>query len=252
MRPGSARKGTGGRRARTRSARRHPAPRRVCRSDGEHHRRAHHGRAVPGWRSNYQYGGRPANREQDHHSAGRDGHKAGRADAGGAGAQRLCPAHARCGGTDQGGEPPHQRSGKMDGGKIIMDISVFGLGTVAAITVLCYLAGTGVKTTPLDNKYIPVICGGTGLVLGLVALYAGMPEFPAADPITAAAVGAVSGLAATGINQAVKQLGKTEEYMTKAPGSDFWPGAFFSYQFSVVLKHMYRTSFSFYILEYFF
>ena len=69
-----------------------------------------------------------------------------------------------------------------------MDISVFGLGTVAAITVLCYLAG----------------------VLGLVALYAGMPEFPAADPITAAAVGAVSGLAATGINQAVKQLGKTE------------------------------------------
>ena len=83
-----------------------------------------------------------------------------------------------------------------------MDISVFGLGTVAAITVLCYLAGTGVKTTPLDNKYIPVICGGAGLVLGLVALYA--------DPITAAAVGAVSGLAATGINQAVKQLGKTE------------------------------------------
>ena len=91
-----------------------------------------------------------------------------------------------------------------------VDISVFGLGTVAAITVLCYLAGTGVKTTPLDNKYIPVICGGTGLVLGLVALYAGMPEFPATDPITAAAVGVVSGLAATGINQAVKQLGKTE------------------------------------------
>ena len=99
-----------------------------------------------------------------------------------------------------------------------MDISVFGLGTVAAITVLCYLAGTGVKTTPLDNKYIPIICGGTGLVLGLVALYAGMPEFPATDPITAAAVGVVSGLAATGINQAVKQLVKTESYATKAPG----------------------------------
>lgn len=56
-----------------------------------------------------------------------------------------------------------------------MDISVFGLGTVAAITVLCYLAGTGVKTTPLDNKYIPVICGGAGLVLGLVALYVVVP-----------------------------------------------------------------------------
>lgn len=34
-----------------------------------------------------------------------------------------------------------------------MDISVFGLGTVAAITVLCYLAGTGVKTTPLDKVH---------------------------------------------------------------------------------------------------
>ena len=63
-----------------------------------------------------------------------------------------------------------------------MDISVFGLGTVAAITVLCYLAGTGVKTTPLDNKYIPVICGGAGLVLGLAALYAGMPEFRRRTP----------------------------------------------------------------------
>lgn len=88
-----------------------------------------------------------------------------------------------------------------------MDISIFGIGSVAAITVLCYLVGSGAKTTPLDNKYIPVICGCTGLVLGLVAMYAGMPEFPATDPITAAAVGAVSGLAATGINQAVKQLG---------------------------------------------
>lgn len=78
------------------------------------------------------------------------------------------------------------------------------------LAALCYLAGTGVKTIPLANKYIPVICGGTGLVLGLVALYAGMPEFPATDPITAAAVGAVSGRAATGINQAVKQLGEPE------------------------------------------
>ena len=91
-----------------------------------------------------------------------------------------------------------------------MDISVFGLGAVAAITVLCYLAGTGVKTTPLDNKYIPVICGGTGLVLGLVALYTGMPEFPAQDYFTAVAVGIMSGLTATGVNQIGKQLAKNE------------------------------------------
>ncbi|WP_366776160.1 phage holin family protein [uncultured Gemmiger sp.] len=33
-----------------------------------------------------------------------------------------------------------------------------------------------------------------------------VPDFPATDPLTAVAVGIVSGLAATGINQAVKQL----------------------------------------------
>ena len=43
---------------------------------------------------------------------------------------------------------------------------------------------------------------------GLVALYVGMPDFPATDPITAAAVGVASGLAATGLDQAVKQLKK--------------------------------------------
>lgn len=87
-----------------------------------------------------------------------------------------------------------------------MDLSILGISAVAAITVLCYLVGAGVKITPLDNKFIPVICGAVGLVLGLVALYAGMPQFPASDPITAAAVGTVSGLAATGADQIVKQL----------------------------------------------
>ena len=33
-----------------------------------------------------------------------------------------------------------------------------------------------------------------------------MPDFPATDYITAAAIGIVSGLAATGANQAMKQL----------------------------------------------
>ena len=87
-----------------------------------------------------------------------------------------------------------------------MDLSILGVSAVAAITVLCYLVGAGVKITPLDNRFIPVICGAVGLVLGLVALYAGMPQFPASDPITAAAVGTVSGLAATGADQIVKQM----------------------------------------------
>lgn len=82
----------------------------------------------------------------------------------------------------------------------------FGIATVAAITALVYIFGVGVKATRLDNKWIPVICGALGILLGLAAYLWGMPDFPAADPITAAAVGGVSGLAATGIDQAIKQL----------------------------------------------
>lgn len=80
----------------------------------------------------------------------------------------------------------------------------FGIAGVAAITALAYLIGQGVKASGIANKWIPVICGIVGLVLGIVALYI-MPDFPADDPITAAAIGAVSGFAATGIHQAAKQ-----------------------------------------------
>ena len=82
-----------------------------------------------------------------------------------------------------------------------------GMASVAAITVICYLAGLVVKTTPWNNnKFIPIVCGLSGGLLGLAGLYLGMPDFPAADPVTAAAVGIASGLAATGVDQAQKQL----------------------------------------------
>ena len=82
----------------------------------------------------------------------------------------------------------------------------FGIASVAAITVICYLAGRVVKATGIDNKWIPVICGVLGAILGPVALFTGVPDFPATDSLTAVAVGIVSGLAATGINQVGKQL----------------------------------------------
>ena len=81
----------------------------------------------------------------------------------------------------------------------------FGIAGVAAITVICYLAAQAAKATPINNKWIPVICGVLGGALGAAAMLI-MPDFPAEDPITAAAVGIVSGLAATGANQVYKQL----------------------------------------------
>ena len=87
-----------------------------------------------------------------------------------------------------------------------MDISSLGITGVAAITVICLLIGQGVKASSLDSKFIHIICGVCGAVLGVVGMFL-MPDFPATDYITAAAVGIVSGLAATGANQVIKQLG---------------------------------------------
>ena len=58
-----------------------------------------------------------------------------------------------------------------------MDITQ--IGTSLAIIVICYLIG----------MYV-------------------MPEFPASDIMTAIAVGIVSGLASTGVNQVYKQVKK--------------------------------------------
>ena len=82
----------------------------------------------------------------------------------------------------------------------------FGIANVVAVTVIVYIIGLAVKATKLDNKWIPVICGLAGIVLGIVALLIGVPDFPAADYLTAAAVGGASGLAATGADQIFKQL----------------------------------------------
>ena len=83
----------------------------------------------------------------------------------------------------------------------------FGIAGVAAITVIAYLIGSAVKATSLDNRWIPSICGTVGGILGILAMRI-MPDFPATDYITAIAVGIVSGLAATGVNQIGKQLSK--------------------------------------------
>jgi hypothetical protein len=61
------------------------------------------------------------------------------------------------------------------------------------------------KASAIPNKWIPTVCGLVGGILGAAALTV-VPDFPAGDYITAFAVGIVSGLAATGLNQSVKQL----------------------------------------------
>lgn len=88
-----------------------------------------------------------------------------------------------------------------------MDFSSIGVASVAVITVICYLVGMIVKACGFDTKWIPIVVGACGGCLGVAGMYL-MNDFPAQDYITAVAVGIVSGLAATGVDQIGKQLGK--------------------------------------------
>lgn len=78
--------------------------------------------------------------------------------------------------------------------------------TVFGIVVISYLIGLFCKAIDkLDNKFIPVIVGVAGGILGAISLYI-MPDYPASDIINAIAIGIVSGLASTGANQIYQQL----------------------------------------------
>lgn len=82
--------------------------------------------------------------------------------------------------------------------------------TIPAIIVISYLVGMTAKASPVPDKFIPVIVGAAGGLLGIAGLYC-IPDFPAGDIINALAVGIASGLASTGANQIVKQLQRGEE-----------------------------------------
>ena len=78
-----------------------------------------------------------------------------------------------------------------------------GVASVIGITVICYLIGMVAKASSVDNKWIPVIVGVAGAILGVAGMYV-ITDFPAADVINALAVGIVSGLASTGADQIKK------------------------------------------------
>ena len=90
-----------------------------------------------------------------------------------------------------------------------MDISQ--VSTVIAIVVITYLIGVAVKLVPkIKDSYIPVIVGIAGGLLGVVGMYV-IPDYPAQDVLNAIAVGIMSGLASTGVNQVYKQIKKDSD-----------------------------------------
>lgn len=85
-----------------------------------------------------------------------------------------------------------------------MDIT--SVSTVVAIVVITYLIGYAAKQMPkVKDNYIPVIVGVAGAILGVIGMYV-IPNYPANDILNAIAVGIVSGLSSTGVNQIYKQV----------------------------------------------
>lgn len=90
-------------------------------------------------------------------------------------------------------------------------MDIMQTGTVLAIVVITYLIGAAAKLIPhIKDEYIPVIVGVAGGALGVAGMYL-MPDYPAQDIMNAIAIGIVSGLSSTGVNQVYKQIKKGSE-----------------------------------------
>lgn len=88
-------------------------------------------------------------------------------------------------------------------------MDILGIVAIPAIAVICYGVAEVIKTTPLDNKWLPAICIALGGILGVVAFFTAPTILPDADNVlTAIAIGIVSGGFATSIHQNIKQLGE--------------------------------------------
>lgn len=80
---------------------------------------------------------------------------------------------------------------------------------IPTLTVICYLTVELFKLF-VKKKYLPVISGSTGAILGVIAYYVTPTLIENTNILTAISIGIVSGLAATGSNQIIKQLKKGE------------------------------------------
>lgn len=88
-------------------------------------------------------------------------------------------------------------------------MDVLGIVGIPVIMILSYVSGMALKAWDLfDDRKIPVMMIFVGIILGAVA-YLWVPALSIADDIiTALAVGAVSGMGATCVNQIYKQAKK--------------------------------------------
>ena len=80
---------------------------------------------------------------------------------------------------------------------------------IPTLTIICYLIVEIFKLF-VKKKYLPVIAGSTGAILGVIAYFLTPTLIDNVNILTSISIGIVSGLAATGSNQIIKQLKKGE------------------------------------------
>jgi hypothetical protein len=80
---------------------------------------------------------------------------------------------------------------------------------IPAIVVISYMITETFKMF-INKKYLPIVAGISGGMLGVLSFVLQIDIMPATDIITALAIGIISGLAATGSNQIIKQIKKKE------------------------------------------
>ena len=85
-------------------------------------------------------------------------------------------------------------------------MDILGIAAIPVITVICYGSAEVIKTTALDNKWLPSICVVLGGVLGVVAFYTAPEIIEATNVLAAIAIGIVSGGFATSVHQNIKQM----------------------------------------------
>lgn len=87
--------------------------------------------------------------------------------------------------------------------------------TVPVITSIVYAVIDILKTATNKSekflRFVPLIACTLGILFGVIAFYCVPDVLQTTNVFVAIVIGAASGLAATGTNQVVKQLKKTEE-----------------------------------------
>lgn len=87
------------------------------------------------------------------------------------------------------------------------------IATIPVITAVAFGLGQLYKLTPWNTKWIPLMCGIVGAILGVVIYFFTFDEFAIVEFLGYIASGIASGLAATGVHQAATKLIEDANHM---------------------------------------